>query len=205
MGCHCMDVVFWGMDLPAPKSVALKAAGEATDESPPKWSIIEYAFARPADRPAGTAPMAPSFTLTWYDGGKRPSADLVKGQPLSDNGVILVGSKDTLYVPMFWGAGKLVSGTSLDALKDAVPQTLPRPKEPFDQGHYAEWIAACKGGPAALSNFDYAGPMTEALLLGNVALRVGQTLEWDPAALRVTNVSEANRYITKEYRKGWEI
>ena len=205
MGCHNTDLVFFALDLPAPQTVAATRMSGATDESPPKSSVIEYAFRRQAERPAGAAPLAPAFTMTWYDGGEKPPADLVKGQTLGANGVIVVGSKDTLFVPMYWGPGTLVSGTPVSAFEKEVPQTIPRPKEGFDAGHYAEWIAACKGGPPALSNFDYAGPMTEALLLGNVAMRVGQKLEWDAANLKVTNVAEANRFISKEYRKGWEV
>jgi hypothetical protein len=66
-----------------------------------------------------------------------------------------------------------------------------------------EWIAACKGGPPAYSNFGYAGPLTEAVLLGNVALRVGKKIEWDGADLKVRNAPEAARFIRREYRKGW--
>ena len=204
MGCHNTDVVFWSLDLPAPTSVSAECSG-ATDESPPTASVVEYVFGRQGERPVGSAPLAPSFKLTWYDGGRKPAAALAKGQTLGENGVILVGSKDTLFVPMYWGPGVLVSGTPLSAFAKDVPQTIPRPKAGFDKGHYDEWIAACKGGPPALSNFDYAGPMTETLLLGNVAMRVGQKLEWDAEALKVTNVPEANRFIDKEYRKGWEL
>ena len=204
MGCHNTDLVFFALELPAPTSVTATGDG-GTEESPPKQSVIEYVFDRPAERPVGSAPLAPSFKLTWYDGGKKPPPELAKAQALSDNGVILVGANDTLYVPMYWGPGTLVSGTPISAFEKEVPETIPRPSAPFDKGHYAEWIDACKGGPAALSNFDYAGPMTEALLLGNVALRVGRKLHWDAAAMKVTNVAEASRFINKEYRKGWEV
>ncbi|MDB5356678.1 MAG: oxidoreductase domain protein [Phycisphaerales bacterium] len=203
MGCHCTDVVFFALDLPGPKSVAATSDG-GTTESPPKSSVIETMFERQSERAAGAAPLAASFRMVWYDGGKKPPADLAKGKTLPGNGVLIVGSKDTLFVPSYWGAGVLLSGTPLESYRE-IAQTLSRSKEPFDAGHYAEWIAACKGGPAALSNFDYAGPMTEALLLGNIAMRVGQKLEWDAAAMKVTNLPEAQRLISKEYRKGWEL
>ena len=75
-------------------------------------------------------------------------------------------------------------------------------------GHYKEWIAACKGEQAmsfARSNFAYAGPFTESILLGNIALRVGQRLEWDGEKMEFTNLPEANQFVSKEYRAGWKV
>ena len=72
-------------------------------------------------------------------------------------------------------------------------------------GPYREWIEACKGGPACLSDFDYAGRLTEFVLLGNVALRVGKKIEWDAKRMRAKNCPEADQYIRREYRKGWEL
>ena len=70
-------------------------------------------------------------------------------------------------------------------------------------GHYLEWISACKGGPKALSNFDYSGPLTEMVLLGNVALRSGKRLEWDAKNMRIPNAPEAEKFLRKDYRDGW--
>ena len=100
--------------------------------------------------------------MTWYDGGKQPSPELVKDTELSSNGIILIGDKDTLYVPNYWGAGKFLSGAKVEDFKD-IPETLPKPPG-FERNHHQEWLNACKGGPKALSNFDYSGPMTEAVL-----------------------------------------
>ena len=74
-----------------------------------------------------------------------------------------------------------------------------------DKAHHHEWIAACKGDAKALSDFDYAGPMTEAVLLGNVALRAGKKIKWDAKRMKITNDVHANQYISKAYRKGWEL
>lgn len=74
-----------------------------------------------------------------------------------------------------------------------------------DKAHHHEWIAACKGNAKALSHFDYAGPMTEAVLLGNVAIRAGSRIQWDAESMRVTNNEHANQFIRKAYRKGWEL
>jgi predicted dehydrogenase len=190
MACHCMDLVFFSLQPGAPTALEAESSG-GTDESPPNWSIIRYQF--------------PNLNMTWYDGHKLPPQDLVKGKKLASNGVILVGDKDTLYVPSYWGPGQFLSGAKpADFTK--IPQTLPRARLQFDDGHYAEWIDAIKGGPAPMSNFvDYSGPLTEAVLLGNVAIRAGKRIEWNSRDLKVTNDSDANRLIRKEYRKGWEI
>ena len=79
------------------------------------------------------------------------------------------------------------------------PETIPN-----SPGHYAEWIEACKGGKPSLANFAYAGWTTEANHLGNVAYRVGKKLQWDADAMKATNAPEAEPFIKREYRKGWE-
>jgi hypothetical protein len=113
---------------------------------------------------------------------------------LGTNGSIFVGDNATLHVPHYWGEGKIVKG-----------EASPRPKQtiPNSPGHYQEWINACKGGPAALSNFDNAGPLTEMVLLGNIALRTGKRCQWDSKALSVPGVPDADVLIRNEYRKGW--
>ena len=79
------------------------------------------------------------------------------------------------------------------------PKTLPQ-----SPGHYEEWLNACRGGVAAMSNFDYASRLTEMVLLGNVAIRAEKKIEWDAEKMAVTNAPEANRFVKREYRKGWE-
>ena len=115
--------------------------------------------------------------------------------------MILVGDKDTLYVPSYWGKGEFLSGAHYEDFNN-VAETLPK-AEKFDRCHYDEWIAACKGGPKAYSNFDNSGPLTEMVLLGNVALLAGKPIEWNAKKLRVTNNKAANRFLRKEYPKGW--
>ena len=194
MGCHVYDMPFWALNLGAPASVEAQQDG-MTKESPPKWSIITYEFPQ-------RGKLAPA-KFVWYDGGKKPNADLVKGKKLATNGVILVGDKDTLYVPSYWGKGEFISGAKYDDFKN-VSETLPK-KDNFDRCHYEEWIAACKGGPKAYSNFDNSGPLTEMVLLGNVALRAGKKIEWNAKKLKVTNDKAANQFLAKEYRKGWGV
>ncbi|HVR75677.1 MAG TPA: Gfo/Idh/MocA family oxidoreductase [Planctomycetota bacterium] len=199
MACHNMDVAFWALGLRDPTAIEAESATVNT-ETAPNWSIIRYEF------PARGS--VPAIKLTWYDGGKRPLENVAKEQNIGANGAIIAGDKDSLHVPHYWGGAAFFSGARMEDFK-AVPETLPRRaggenESNIDLQHHLEWIEAAKGGPAALSSFEYSGPMTEAVLLGNVALRAGKRIEWDAAAMKVTNVPEANRYVRREYRKGWE-
>lgn len=197
MGCHNMDLAFFSLNLRDPLSVDAISSG-VNSETAPKWSIIVHEF--PAQGQRGPV------KLVWYDGGRKPEPSLVKQKELPGNGCIMIGSKDILYVPNYWGRGSFLSGGPMEDFKN-IPQTLPRHSEAStdnDAAHHAEWIAACKGEGKALSHFEYSGPMTEAVLLGNVALRAGKKIQWDAKQLKVTNVPEANKFIRKEYRKGWE-
>ena len=194
MACHCMDLAFFALKLGPPSSVEAQSS-EVNSETAPLWSVIHYEFATQK----GPSPVK----LTWYDGGKQPSPGLVKDTELSANGIILIGAKDTLYVPNYWGAGKFLSGAKLEDFKN-IPEALAKPSG-FERSHHQEWLDACKGGPGALSNFDYSGPLTESVLLGDVALRVGKKLQWDAKALKVTNLPEADQYLRPLYRKGWKV
>jgi predicted dehydrogenase len=194
MACHCMDLAFFSLKLGAPTSVEAQSAA-VNAETAPLWSIIHYEFPGQEGQPP--------VKMTWYDGGKKPPAEAVKTGKLESNGIILIGDKDTLYVPNYWGAGFFLSGAKVEDFK-SVPETLPKPGG-FERNHHQEWLEACKGGPKALSNFDYAGPMTEAVLLGNVALRTRRKIEWDSKNLRVINLPEANQYLRTEYRTGWKV
>jgi predicted dehydrogenase len=196
MGCHLMDLAFFALDLGAPSRIEAKSSGVSA-ETAPRWSIVSYEF-------PGAQGGTPR-NLVWYDGGKVPPPGLVKQTKLSGWGYILVGSKDVLYVPDYWGRGTFRSGARMEDY-GSVPQTLPRLPDAADDPHEAhlrEWLAACKGDGRALADFDYAGPLTEAVLLGNVALRAGAAIEWDATDLRVTNVPEANAFIRRAYRAGF--
>jgi predicted dehydrogenase len=189
MGCHIMDAAFWALELGAPTSVEAESSG-VNRETAPEWSRVRYEFPARGDRPA--------VRLTWHDGGRKPELPVLpEGQELSDNGSLFIGDGGMVLYER--GRPRLLPES---LMKDFTPppETLPR-----SIGHYAEWIAACKGGPKAGSNFDYAGPLTEMVLLGNVALRLGRKIEWDGAGLRVTNAPEAARWVRREYRNGWSL
>jgi hypothetical protein len=148
----------------------------------------------------------PPVKLVWYDGGLRPQRpeELEDGREMGATGALLVG--DT---------GKILSQRmQWRMIPDAKMKEYGAPPRKLERsiGHYKEWAEACKGGKPAGSNFDWAGPLAEAVLLGNVALRVqlrqeltGKKLLWDSAALRFTNSDEANQFLRREYRGGWTL
>jgi hypothetical protein len=196
MGCHTSDVAFWSLGLRDPISAEAEVSG-LNAETAPKSSIVTLEFPAKGDR----GPVR----FVWYDGGKMPPADLAREKELPKNGSILVGDKDTLFVPNSWGGGKFVSGAKAEDFK-SIPERLPKPVgKDFEHYHHEEWIEACKGGPASYSNFDYAAPMTEALLVGNLAVRLGKKIEWDASAMKAKNLPEADALIRPEYRKGWTL
>jgi len=194
MGCHNSDVAFWSLGLRDPISAESESSG-VNSETAPKWSVVTLQF----PEREGRAPVK----FVWYDGGKMPPADLAKQNELPKNGSIIVGDKDTLFVPSMWGDGKFLSGAKAQDFKD-IPEKLPKHAD-FERRHYEEWFEACKGGPPSYSNFEYAAPMTEALLVGNLSVRLGKKVEWDAKAMKATNAPEADVLIRPEYRKGWSL
>ena len=214
IGCHAMDPVFRALKLGAPLSVQASST-RVNDETFPLGSMITYQFpARPATTQsintyttglqgaaAGAIEMPPC-KLVWYDGALRPPRPeiLPQGIKMGDNGRMLVGDKgfilnDTAFPE---ACGKAAA---------AVPQTIAR-----SPGHYKEWIEACKTGKPSGSNFNFAGPLAESVLLGNVALRVQLREEltvckllWDSENFKFTNLDDANKFIRRDYRAGWSL
>lgn len=197
MGCHIMDCVFAALRLGEthPTAVEVVEADGGNDETGPTASIVRYEYPRRGSMPP--------VHIYWYDGKKSPRVPPeLAGETLGDNnanGSVFVGTKGVLTAGEYGGNARLLPEKQW---KDFV---WPEPWLPRSVGHEKEWLDACKGGPPAGSNFDYAGPLTEMVLLGNVAIRAGGRLEWDGKNLRVTNNPAANRYVSKEYRLGWEI
>lgn len=193
MGCHVMDCAYWALDLDKvhPTSVDAKTS-PVNNETAPLWSIVTYKF------PARGS--MPPVTVKWYDGGKLPPRprELEKDRDLATNGQLIVGDKATIYNPdAYCKSPRIIPEAKMQEMAPSLPpKTIPR----IDGSHRQEWIRACKGGVPAGSNFDYAGPLTEAVLLGNLAIRTGKKIEWDGDNLRVTNVEEANQYVRTEFR-----
>jgi len=140
----------------------------------------------------------PPVELTWYDGNKRPQLPKEVNPSGWSKGVVFVGA-DGMLLADYTRHELHPEGKYADF--QPPPQTIPHSIGSYHQ----EWIAACKGGSRPLCNFDYSGPLTETVLLGTVACRTGQKLEWDAENLKVTNCPEANEYIQREYRKGWTL
>ena len=191
MGCHIVDPAFWALKLGYPASISAVST-KVNNETGPLSSIIEYEFPARGDMP--------SCRLVWYDGGLKPTKpDELEGRSLEDNGVIFVGDKGKLMCGCYAGSPRLIPESKMQAYKRP-EKTIPRVS-----GHHQDWIEACKGGDPATSNFDYAGPLTEMVLLGNVAVRVGRKILYDGPNMKIANIPEANQYIRREYRPGWEL
>jgi predicted dehydrogenase len=192
MACHIMDVAFWALRLGLPEWVEAEREG-MTIESGPRASTIRYQFSARGD--------LPPVRLTWYDGGRRPPRELVGEEFDVPNGSLFVGSDGR---KLLVGHGRTVTLLPRERFTDV---TLPeRRLQPPEGGHHAEWLRACRDRNATTgTNFAYAAPMTEAILLGNVALRIGRRIEYNAADGRVTNEPRAEQYIRREYRRGWTL
>jgi predicted dehydrogenase len=197
MGCHIIDAAFWALELRAPTSIEAESPPISPHpDTAPAWSIVRYDFPAHGSRPA--------LTLTWYDGGKLPPSDLFDGHDpgKGSNGSLFVGTKGRLVVQRERGRPY-----RLLPEKDFAGLEVPKPTLPRSSGHHAEWIEACKTGKPTGTSFDYAGPLTELVLLGNVALRAGRRIDWDAAAMRATSGSSSidDIYIRRDDRKGWSL
>jgi len=186
MGCHFMDLPFWALRLKYPTSCEANGP-EVHPETCPLGLTVGYEF--PARE------NMPPVKLTWYDGHMIPSE--VAGQRVPDHGVMFIGGEGMMYAD--YGSYRLFPQEKFAGFEP------PAPSIPKSIGHYAEWIKACKDGSPTTCNFDYSGPLTEAVLLGNVAYRTGQALKWNAADRKATNFPAADKYVKKEYREGWEV
>ena len=196
MGCHILDMPYWALELKHPDTVEAESEGN-TEESGPTAATVTYRF------PAGK--YCADLKYVWYDGGRMPAADVLAGTDVEPEkmakqfDLVMIGEKGKF----FFNRGNTKFVTSPAALLedfDPPAETIPRVNNEDE-----EWIAACRGGPAALSNFANAGPFTEMVLLGNLAIRAGEKLEWDGPAMKATNCPGADQYVRREYRKGWEL
>jgi len=186
MGCHYMDLPFWALDLKYP--TACEAEGPPVHpETCPLGLVVRYDFPARGDQPA--------LKFTWYDGNMTPKE--VKGQRVPGSGVMFVGRDGMMFAD--YGSYRLFPQEKFAGFAPP-PQSIPK-----SIGHYAEWIQACREGTPTTCNFGYSGPLSEAVLLGNVAYRVGQRIEWDGATTKVTNSPAADALVRKAYRAGWEV
>ncbi len=186
MGCHYIDLPFWALDLVHP--IGCEAEGTLLHaETCAEGLIVRYQFPSRDNKSA--------VKLTWYDGTLTPSQ--VSGEAVPGSGVMFIGSEGKLFAD--YGRYKLYPE---EKFKDFVP---PPKSIPDSIGHHAEWIKACKDGSPTTCNFGYSGALTETVLLGNVAYRTGKQLVWDAEQLKATNCPEADAFVSKQYRAGWEV
>lgn len=198
MACHTMNLPVMGLKLyeyiieGIPITVEAEHSG-FNKESYPKWAIMRYEFPARGDQPP--------IKFTWYEGGKKPPQDVLPGVELPSSGCIIIGDKGKLFSPGDnGGSWKLYPE---EEFKDYKP---PEPTLPRSPGHTREWVNACKGGPAPMSNFvDYAAYLTEIALIGNLAIFAGRKIEYDPKEMRVKDCPELEPYIKRPYREGWTL
>jgi predicted dehydrogenase len=193
-GCHFIDLCHWALDLGAPTSVS--AEGPPPDAvSCPEWCIAHFEYPSRGSQPP--------VKLTWYDSGKQPELAktlMLKGKPLNQTfprAQLFIGTE-----------GMIVSDYSKLAILPEdrfIDFKSPEQTIPKSVGQYQEWVDAIKGTGKTLCNFDYAGNLTEAVLLGTVAYRTGQKIEWDATNLKIKNSPAAQQLVHKEYRKGWTL
>jgi len=196
MGCHIIDHAYWALKLERPAAVEACVSARAiknwskldNKDTYPDASIVRYEFPSRGD--------LPPVNLAWFDGGLKPPrpAELEKERSLSANGTIFIGDKGTIV------EGRIIPESKMKDYKRPA-KSIPR----INGSHEQNWIDACKGGPAACSNFEYAGPLTETVLLGNVAIRAGKRIEWDGPNMKITNIPEANELLGRKYREGWTL
>jgi hypothetical protein len=176
-----------------PDAVKIVSTSPLCRETFPAWAELAIQFPAHGKNPA--------LTLYWYDGGHKPPASLIGGDPLDKNGCIIIGTEGTFYSIDWAGDRHMLYPKEKFAEYKPPAQTLPRVKS-----HHQEWFAACKGGPAPMANFiDFAAPMTEIMQLGNLALLVGRDLRWDTTAMQAPGCAEAEEFIKPAYREGWRI
>lgn len=198
MACHILDGLFWALDPWHPTSVEPVGAIPHNGDSYPAAEVIKWQFPAKGERKP--------FAAYWYDGGRKPEgmAHLDASMKLAESGCAFIGTKASL----------LCSGAAGDNPRVFPKPTVEAPPELLKRNeagkshlynHVGEWMRACRGEGKTLSNFGYAGPMTEGLLLGNLAVRVGQRIDWDGPNLRVTNHDAANAFVSKQYREGWRF
>jgi predicted dehydrogenase len=190
MGSHINDLAFWALKLRAPLTIESEGP-KPHPEIAPASMLARYQY--------GPREGMPAVTMTWYQGTlKPPQFDEGKiPKEWRGLGILFVGEKGMLLSD--YGRHVLLPEADFKDFK------RPDPFIPSSPGHHQQWIEACKTGKPTDSNFDYAGALTEANHLGNIAYRLGKKLEWDPVNLKAVNCPEADKLIRKTYRKGWTL
>jgi len=192
--CHHLDPAFWALKLDQCSGFSVEASSiGTTEETCPAGSLIYFDF--PAR--AGMGPVR----ITWYEGGVMPPrpAELEAARTLGEHGILFVGTKGAILGDGWSKSPRIIPEAKMQAYRKPA-KTLPRVA-----GHHRDWLDACKGKGPASDSFAYSGPLTEFVLMGNVAIRAGKKLDFDWKNMKVTNAPEANELIKPGYREGWTI
>ncbi|MBN1766464.1 MAG: Gfo/Idh/MocA family oxidoreductase [Sedimentisphaerales bacterium] len=202
MACHVLDPVFWSLKLKYPTQVEacftkINYSKNIREETAPLSSIVHFQFPQRGDMPP--------VKVHWYDGGMMPARPegLEPGRKLAEgdqSGVLFIGEKGMIMCGEYGNHPRIAPETAMRAYQRP-PKTIAR----INMSHEKHWVQCCKDNTPACSNFDYAGPFTEMVLLGNLAIRTGEPLEWDGENMKATNVPEANEYVNPPYRQGWSL
>jgi predicted dehydrogenase len=209
LGCHVIDPIFWALKLKYPLSVEgcistywdqFWKKTEPKNETYPRSTIVRYRF------PAREG--MPEVKMTWWDGGMMPPRpeELKEGRRMGDEdgGVLFIGDKGILMCGCYGRSPRLIPESRMRAYQQPAKVLDRIPKG--DEGHEQDWIRACTGGKPACSNFDYSGPLSETVLMGNLAVRFpDRRLLWDGERMEVTNDRDANAYVRRQYRQGWTL
>jgi len=209
LGCHILSAPFWALNLKYPVSVegcistywqGLWQKTDPKNEQYPRSTIVRYKF------PAREG--MPEVKLTWWDGGMMPARpeELEEGRRMgdSDGGVLFYGDKGILMCGCHGSSPRLIPEARMREYKQPA-HTIPRIPG-GNAGHEKDWIRSCKDGKPACSNFEYSGPLSEMVLMGNLAVRFpNRRLLWNGEKMQVTNDAAANAYVRRQYRKGWEL
>lgn len=209
LGCHVLDAVFWALKLKYPVSVEGNISTywggfweytEPKNETYPRSSIVRYNFPARED--------LPPVDVTWWDGGLMPPRpkELEEGRRMGDEdgGLLFIGDKGTMMTGCYGKNPRLIPEKAMQEFARPEP-SIPRIPNGIS-GHEMDWVRACKEGTPASSNFDYSGPLSEMVLMGNLAVRFPyKKLLWDGENMQITNDEAANAYVKREYREGWSL
>ncbi len=197
-GCHILDTPFKAVELTAPTSVEARvpdrwASNEKLQkENWPAWAIVEYSF------PGTKYTAGDTIKVTWHDSGKQPPREIFgfkeTSRKIPGSGSLFIGEGGKLLLPHV-GGPQLVPYEKNKGLE--------RPKLE-GRSHYHSFVDACLGKDKTTSNFDFAGPLAEAVLLGTIANRFsGKQLKWDAEAMKIVNLAAADKFVQRSYRTGW--
>ncbi len=192
--CHHLDPAFWALKIGECETFSVEASAcSNTDEMCPAASLVYFDVPQRGN-------MGP-VRLTWYEGNLRPARPriLEASRNLGEHGILFIGTKGMILGDGWGRSPRIIPEAAMKAYKKP-PKTLPRVK-----GHHRNWLDACKGLDKASTHFDYAGPLTEFVLMGNVAIRAGKRLDFDWKNLKVTNDEAANEFLKPKYREGFTL